>query len=121
MRRDNSILKYVSDNNWVSVPGATATVISVVSNNNYFIVGSGNNVYQYNGSSWTAVGSKAAYVRAASDGTVLMTNSSGQIWQYLSPNNWVQVPGTMQIAAPVKINSYFGLGTDNDPYSYGSH
>ena len=118
--KDNSIWKYVSDNNWTSIPG-TATVIAVVKNNNYFAVGSSNNVYQYNGSSWTTVGSNTAYVRAAADGTVLATNSSGQISQYVSPNNWVTVPGTMQIAAPVKLNSYFGMVTDNTVYSYGSH
>ena len=118
--KDNSIWKYVSDNNWTNIPG-NATVISVVRNNDYFVVGGGNNVYQYNGSSWTTVGSNEVYVRAASDGTVLATNSAGQILQYVSPNNWVQVPGTMLIAAPVKLNSYFGMGTDNTVYSYGSH
>ena len=116
---NGSIWKYVSDNNWVSIPGS-ATVIAVVSNNNYFAVSSGN-VWHYNGSGWTQVGSNTAYVRAASDGTVLATNSAGQIWQYVSPNNWVQVPGTMTIAAPVKVNSYFGMGTDSNVYSYGSH
>ena len=118
--KDNSIWKYVSDNNWTSV-GGNATVIAVVKNNNYFAVGSSNNVYQYNGSSWTTVGSNFSYVRAAADGTVLATNSAGQISLYVSPNNWVTVPGTMQIAAPVKLNSYFGMGTDNTVYSYGSH
>ncbi len=118
--RDGSIWKYVSSYNWTQVPGGYASVISVVKNNNYFVVNRGN-VYQYNGSGWAQVGSGAAYVRAASDGTVLGTTNSGQIYQYVSPYNWTQVPGSMLIAAPVKANSYFGMGLDNDVYSYGTH
>lgn len=117
---NGSIWKYVSPNNWVNVPGGYASVIAVVQNNDYFAINNGN-VYQYNGSSWTQVANNAAYVRAASDGTVLETTSRGQIYQYVSPYNWVQVPGSMLIAAPVKANVFFGLGLDYNVYSYGSH
>lgn len=118
--RDGSIWKYVSPYNWTQVPGGYASVISVVSNNNYFVVNRGN-VYQYNGSSWSQVGSGAAYVRAASDGTVLATTNSGQIYRYVSPYNWTQVSGSMLIAAPIKANVFFGMGTDYNVYSYGTH
>ena len=118
--RDGSIWKYVSPYNWAQVPGGYASVISVVKNNNYFAVNRGN-VYQYNGSGWSQVGSGAAYIRAASDGTVLATTGSGQIYQYVSPYNWTLVSGSMLIADPVKANVFFGMGLDNNVYSYGSH
>ena len=118
--RDGSIWKYVSPYNWTQVPGGYASVISVVANNDYFVVNRGN-VYQYNGSGWSQVGSGAAFVRAASDGTVLATTNWGQIYQYGSPYNWTQVSGSMLIAAPVKANVFFGMGTDYNVYSYGTH
>ena len=115
-----TIWKYVSDNNWTSVSGG-ASIVAAVSNNNYYVVGGSNYVFHYDGSSWSVVGSNALYVKAASDGTVLMTNSSGQVWQYVSGTTWVQVPGTVAVAVPVRANSYFAIGTDNNVYSYGSH
>jgi sugar lactone lactonase YvrE len=117
--RDGSIWKYVSGSNWTQVPGGYASVISVVANNNYFAVNNGK-VYQYNGN-WSQIGTGAAYIRAASDGTVLATTNSGQIYQYVSPNNWTQISGSMQIAAPVKASVFFGMGLDNNVYSYGAH
>lgn len=118
--RDGSIWKYLSPNNWTQVSGGYASVISVVKNNDYFVVNNGI-VYQYNGSGWAKVGSGAAYIRASSDGTVLATTNSGQIYQYVSPNNWSQISGSMLIADPVKANVFFGMGLDYNVYSYGTH
>jgi hypothetical protein len=117
---NNSIWKYNAPYNWTQIPG-TVSSIAVIQNNNYFAVGGGNNVYQYSNGNWTAVGSNMLYVKASSDGTVLGTNSAGQIWRYVSPYNWVLVPGSVGVAAPVNSGSYFAIGRDNNVYAFGNH
>ncbi len=114
-----SIWKYNGPYNWTQIPGG-ATSVSVVQNNNYFVVGGGNVIWQYYNGSWAEVGSNMLYVRAASDGTVLGTTSSGQIWRYVSPWNWVQVPGSVAVASPVKSGGYFAIGRDNNVYAFGN-
>ena len=115
---NRGIWRYVADNNWVPVPG-TMKSLAVVKANTYFGIGTDNNVYRYNGTSWLKVGVNASSIAAGSDGTVLLTNSANQgIWQYVADNNWVPVSGTMKALAIIKANSYFAIGTDNNVYRH---
>jgi hypothetical protein len=93
-----------------------------VNKNSIWAIGTDNNVYQLTGNNWNKVGTNVDSLAAAYDGTVIAASISGQtIWQYVSPNNWVSVAGNMEALAAVKANSYFGIGTDSNVYSYGSH
>jgi hypothetical protein len=120
-----TIWKYVADNSWSAVPGGgLANVLSVVRNNDYFVVGSGPGywAWNYNGSSWSAVGQTAySWISSASDGTVIATTSGNAIYQFVSANNWTQVTGTMKEVVVEKAGAYYGIGTDGNLYGYGTH
>jgi hypothetical protein len=119
--RNQSVWKYVSPNNWVSVPG-NMKAVAVVANNSYFGIGLDNNVYQFNGNGWTQVGVNVNSIAAGSDGTVLVTNNHDQsIWKYVSPNKWVTVPGNMRSVAVVSNNDYYGIGLNQNAYAWGSY
>ena len=119
-----TIWKYVADNSWTQIPTGLANVLSVVRNNDYFVVGSGPGywAWNYNGSSWSAVGQTAySWISSASDGTVIATTSGNAIYQFDSANNWTQVTGTMKEVVVQKAGAYYGIGTDGNLYSYGTH
>ena len=119
-----TIWKYVSDNNWTQVPGGgLANVVSVVRSNDYYVVGSGPGYWAWNfNGAWSEVGESAySWISSASDGTVVTTTSAHNIYQLVSPNNWVQITGTMKEVVAQKAGSYYAIGTDNNVYSYGSH
>jgi hypothetical protein len=103
------------------LPGQ-AKQLAVGNKNSIWAIGTDNNVYQLTGNNWNKVGTNVDSLAAASDGTVIAASISGQtVWQYVSPNNWTSITGNMKALAAVKSNSYFGIGTDNNVYSYGSH
>jgi hypothetical protein len=117
---NQAVWEYVSGK-WILLPGQLKQV-AVVNKSNIWGIGLDNNVYQFNGSVWTKVGVNVDAIAAGSDGTVLVANNANQsIWQYVSVNNWVSVPGSMKALAIVKANSYYGIGLDNNAYSFGSH
>jgi CO dehydrogenase/acetyl-CoA synthase epsilon subunit len=108
----------LSGANWVNISGAMKA-LAVIKANNYFGIGTDNNVYRYNGTTWLKVGVNVNSIAAGSDGTVLVTNNANQtIWQYVADNNWRQVTGNMKAVAVVKANNYFGIGTDNNVYRF---
>lgn len=115
---NQSIWKYVSDNNWVQIPG-TMKSLAVVSNGNYFGIGTDNNIYRYTGSGWVEVGANADSISAGSDGTVLAANNGNQgVWQYVADNAWVEIQGTLKSLAVVKGDVYFAIGADNNVYRH---
>jgi hypothetical protein len=98
--------------------------VSVVKNNDYFILGNGPGywVWDYNGSAFSPVGESAySWISSASDGTVVATSSNDTIWQYVSPNNFTQIPGTMKEVVVEKAGAYYAIGTDGNVYGYGTH
>jgi galactose oxidase len=107
----NGIWKYVSDNNWVNVPGKMKS-LAVLGNNRYFGIGMDNNVYRFNGSAWVQVGVAVSSIAAGADGTVLVTNNANNaVWQYVSDNVWspVSTPSPINALSVVALGRYFGI------------
>lgn len=76
--------------------------MAVIAANKYFCIGTDNNIYRYNGSTWLQVGVSAGSISAASDGTVLISNSANNtLWKYVADNNWVQIPGNAKNLAVI--------------------
>ena len=121
---NQTIWKYVSGSNWTQVPFGLSSQVSVVKNNDYFILGNGPGywLWDFTGSAWSAIGESAySWVSAASDGTVITTTSAGNIYQYVSPGNFTQITGTMKEVVVQKAGAYYAIGEDGNVYGYGTH
>ena len=121
---NQTIWKYVAGSNWTQVPFGLSSQVSVVKNNDYFILGNGPGywLWDFTGSAWSAIGESAySWVSAASDGTVITTTSAGNIYQYVSPGNFTQITGTMKEVVVQKAGAYYAIGEDGNVYGYGTH
>ncbi|SFV17490.1 Glyoxal oxidase N-terminus [Methylobacterium sp. 174MFSha1.1] len=118
LNADNrSAWRYVSDNNWVLLPGAFVD-IAVLSATSMYAIGTDTNVYRYNGQNWTLVGTNAKSI-AAAGGTVFIANGNNDIWLKQADDNtiaWTQLPGKALKVAAMNGNSLWHIGTDNRVY-----
>jgi cytochrome c peroxidase len=121
MISNNGILKYNSDHNWTQFPGA-AIALAVVDASKYFAVGHDFLFWRSdNGGTWYKIGNNARAIAAASDGTVLGTTTTNNIWTYNATNNsYVNLPGLAKAVAIVNANTLFCIGMDNHVYRYNN-
>lgn len=79
---------------WVSVSGA-AVRITVDFRGVPWVVNSGNNIYRWNGKSWTQTTGKAVDIGAGADGSIYITDKDGKIFRYIeTTGQWAQIEGS---------------------------
>ncbi|AWB24887.1 DUF1929 domain-containing protein [Methylobacterium currus] len=115
---NNSLWRYVSNNAWVQIPGIYKD-IAVISATRMYGIGADNNIYRYDGQTWTRVGINAKSISAASDGTIAVVNVNNDVWLKQKDDNteaWTQVPGKAAKIAVMSRNSLWSIGLDKNVY-----
>ena len=100
--------------NWCNLPGL-ASQIAVTPTGTLYAVNSSNELYSFDGTSWTGIAGRAVAVTAAADGSLyVLSNENGSgdepIWHY-SGGTWTGVDGSgVQLASSWDSKSYSGAG-----------
>jgi len=103
-----SIWKYNGESSWSQIVGIELVRISVGNANNIWGVRH-NDIYRYDGNTWTKINGGLQHVSVGSDGTVWGVSWDNKIWRYNGNNGWTEIYGGLSQISVGSSNHIVGI------------
>jgi virginiamycin B lyase len=99
--------------------GQSLKQVAVGSYENIVCLDSQNQLYRWDGESWSPLAGNYIYVTAAADGTIYALDAAYQIYQYQGDNQWRQIGGSLQQISAGSAAQVWGVDISNKVYRKG--